>query len=190
MLCAICRKDLPGEAFQPSYRGRPGSSFSCRSCKRAWRSDPDRKEKEKARQRERYATDPAYREMMRASREKFRATAKAKTWQEAYLARKDPRYFLVVCAKHRAKLKGIPFDLAPEDFEIPEFCPLLGIRLKREKGKLCPASPSLDRIRPELGYVRDNVWVISHRANFLKGDATHDELRLLAANLERRLSAA
>lgn len=42
-------------------------------------------------------------------------------------------------------------------------------------------SPSLDRIRNELGYVRGNVIVISNRANRLKSDASIEELRDIAS---------
>jgi hypothetical protein len=42
-------------------------------------------------------------------------------------------------------------------------------------------SPSLDRIVPEKGYVRDNVLVVSYRANRIKNDATISELQQIAA---------
>jgi hypothetical protein len=76
------------------------------------------------------------------------------------------------------------------DIVIPEFCPLLGIRLEPGKGTggAKAASPSLDKIRPELGYVPGNVWVISHRANVIKSDATLSELRMLVERLGNVLS--
>lgn len=42
------------------------------------------------------------------------------------------------------------------------------------------ASPSIDRIVPELGYVPGNIAIISWRANDLKKDATADEMRRIA----------
>lgn len=78
--------------------------------------------------------------------------------------------------KSRAKKTGVQYDLTPEDIVIPDKCPLLGISLKRGVGKLCPASPTLDRIDSSKGYVKGNVWVISHRANCIKNDSTPDEL--------------
>jgi hypothetical protein len=50
-----------------------------------------------------------------------------------------------------------------------------------------PLSPALDRIVPHLGYVPGNVVVVSHRANFIKNNATVDELELIARNLKRIL---
>lgn len=87
-------------------------------------------------------------------------------------------------ARYRARLKGIPFALAASDIVIPETCPVLGIPLCH--GGDCPPHNriSLDRIRPELGYVPGNVRAISHRANTLRLDATADELRRVLAYVE------
>lgn len=85
-------------------------------------------------------------------------------------------------AKARARDLGVPFDLTPADISIPETCPVLGIVLCRSEGDgFKAASPSLDRIVPELGYVRGNIVVISNRANLLKRDATRAEIEALAA---------
>jgi predicted RND superfamily exporter protein len=46
-------------------------------------------------------------------------------------------------------------------------------------------TPSLDRIDSKKGYTPDNVWVISHRANQIKNDATIEELKLITENLEK-----
>jgi hypothetical protein len=88
---------------------------------------------------------------------------------------------LVGSAKIRAKKAGVPFDLEPEDLSLPEFCPILGIKL--EKGGPISerdSSPSLDRLVPELGYTLDNVSIICHRANRLKSNGTAAELRAIA----------
>lgn len=91
-------------------------------------------------------------------------------------------------ARHRAKLKAIPFDLAKEDINIPEVCPVLGLPLKLNKGGrsgFFSDSPALDRIRPELGYVKGNVRVISSLANRIKSDLDAQTLRLVLEDLER-----
>lgn len=81
--------------------------------------------------------------------------------------------YLVQGAKQRAKKYDIPFDITYRDIVIPEYCPYLGI-------KLVPfsdwSSPSLDKIVPELGYVKGNIQVISTKANTMKNNATQDEL--------------
>jgi hypothetical protein len=99
----------------------------------------------------------------------------------------DPKKNMLEGAAKRARADGYPCTLTAEDIAIPEFCPLLGIRLERGVGKLSPASPSLDKIKPELGYVPGNVWVISFRANAIKRDATVQELQMLVAKLTEKL---
>ena len=93
-------------------------------------------------------------------------------------------------ARKRAKKSGLEFDLDLDDIYIPERCPLLGIALAVAHGRPSPGSPSLDRYDSTKGYVRGNVWVISHRANTLKGDATVGELRILAENMQKFHGAA
>ena len=97
---------------------------------------------------------------------------------------KNPKSLLVMQAKNRAKKKGLPFDLSTSDFEIPEKCPALGIILKRGKGKLADSSPTLDRFDNNKGYIKGNVFVLSWRANRMKGDATLEELKQLVAWIE------
>lgn len=77
-------------------------------------------------------------------------------------------------------------DIKAEHIVIPDRCPLLGIPLQQAGGFREAGSPSLDRIRPELGYVPGNVWAISYRANQIKNDATLAELRAIVAGLEAK----
>lgn len=92
----------------------------------------------------------------------------------------DPRYNMLSTAKHRAKKSGIPFSLRLEDVSIPTHCPILGIELLFNKGVAGKNSPSLDKIVPVLGYVPDNVQVISKLANSMKTNASIAELKLFA----------
>ena len=48
-------------------------------------------------------------------------------------------------------------------------------------------SPSIDRIDPSKGYTKDNVWVISRRANTIKSNATVDEVEKVAQGLRQLL---
>lgn len=89
-------------------------------------------------------------------------------------------------AKNRAKKSGIVFTITAEDVVVPDVCPILSIPLIKDteyilnsehKSQLnLPNYPSIDRIIPELGYVKGNVAVISWRANNLKSNATLHEL--------------
>lgn len=84
----------------------------------------------------------------------------------------------VTMKKYYAKKHDIPFDMTASDIPIPETCPVLDIPIFfREGNGPLDNSPSIDRIRPELGYVKGNVIVISMKANRIKNDATVEELR-------------
>jgi len=82
-------------------------------------------------------------------------------------------------AKARAKKAGIPFDIERKDVIIPDVCPVLGIKLFRESKDTWFHAPSIDRINNDGGYTKDNIMVMSRRANILKKDATVDELIMI-----------
>ncbi len=82
--------------------------------------------------------------------------------------------------KASAKARGIAFELLPSDIDdigIPVSCPILGIPLHFNRGSVQDNSISFDRIDSTKGYSRDNVIVISYRANKIKSNASLDELR-------------
>jgi len=93
---------------------------------------------------------------------------------------------MVSKARERAKLKQLDFNIDREYVRslVVTHCPILGIPLEwslhRGNGITTTAgSPSLDRIDPAKGYVKGNVWIISYRANTIKNNATHEELKLV-----------
>lgn len=79
-------------------------------------------------------------------------------------------------AKQRAKKYSLPFNITVEDIVVPENCPILGIPLIIQTGCASDNSPSLDKIIPELGYVKGNIQVISHKANSIKNNASVQDL--------------
>lgn len=99
--------------------------------------------------------------------------------------RGDPVASILNNAKCRAKDKGLEFTLTAADIHIPEFCPVLGIRLEPGKGVASPNSPSIDRINPHAGYVPGNVAIISYKANTIKSNATLAEVQAVAAYMKR-----
>ena len=87
--------------------------------------------------------------------------------------------YLVNRIRSKCAKEGIPCDITVDDIVVPERCPVLGIVLefgKSDGDKWRDNSPSVDRIIPELGYVKGNIIVVSYRANRIKNDATIDEL--------------
>ena len=112
---------------------------------------------------------------------RFRAANPDSAKQYYENAKRCPERLLWHAAKSRAKKSDVPFDILHTDFEIPEFCPLLGVVLQYGHAD---NAPSLDRIHPNLGYIRGNVMVVSRKANRMKNNATADELLRLALALK------
>jgi len=79
----------------------------------------------------------------------------------------------------RCKKNNIDFNLKFEDLHFPELCPILGIPLFFKKQKKCDNTPSVDRIDPKKGYTKDNVIIISFKANRIKNNATKEEINLI-----------
>jgi hypothetical protein len=91
---------------------------------------------------------------------------------------------MIGAIRHRAKKKNIPFDIDVEYLELiaTDGCPIFHTVFdwgldKKGGGK---NRPSLDRIIPELGYIKGNVAFISKWANIIKSDATEKELYAIA----------
>ena len=114
-----------------------------------------------------------YREENREAINKQRRKYKEKNKE----ARKES--IVVIRSKKRAKRKNLSFNLTTEYIkEIwpkDDKCPALGIDLKR--GIIVQdCSPSLDRIIPELGYIKGNVQIVSNLANRIMSNATPDQV--------------
>lgn len=101
----------------------------------------------------------------------------------------DPTVRMLAAAESRARRNDLPFDLDPEDIIIPAVCPYLGMALVRNTGGAKDNSPSLDKIRPELGYIKGNVQVISSKANRCKSDLSPEELVTFAKSVLRKDAA-
>jgi hypothetical protein len=92
---------------------------------------------------------------------------------------------MLIDARRRAKQHNIPFDISLEDIVIPSTCPYLHIAIESSTGSSHDNSPTLDRIVPSMGYTRDNIIIVSNKANRMKSNATPQELIVLANNLQR-----
>lgn len=83
-------------------------------------------------------------------------------------------------AKSRAKKYNREFSLDLQDlidiYPVNNKCPILDIELKWNSVGFQDNSPSLDRIDSSLGYIKNNIHIISIRANRIKNDSTIEEL--------------
>lgn len=87
--------------------------------------------------------------------------------------KEDPIKYLLSYAKLRSKQKGLEFNLTKDDIVIPDVCPIMGVPFDRTNKKF---APSIDRIVPDLGYIKGNIQVISTLANQMKWNSTREEL--------------
>lgn len=156
--CSICAKEKSLSEF---YKTKTGIDYRCKVCnsQRLKQYRDNNPEKVKAMKAEWYSSE---KERVKESKKMERQV--------------NPKLNMLATAKHRAKIKAVPFNLTEADIHIPEFCPVLGFKLEVAKGKATDKSPSLDRIIPELGYVVGNVQVISRLANSMKTNANPTEL--------------
>lgn len=173
--CSKCKRILPIGNFSRNPSTSDGIRSSCRKCE--------------AKRREQW--------LKNGGKEKIRQYWEngGKEKKQSYIKANPVKKItstLVSGAKHRAKDKNISFDIdldyvrsmVGENAEFASHCPVFGIPLNwsclrgNGNGPL-PNSPSLDRLDPERGYVKGNIWIISHRANTIKSNATHEELKLV-----------
>lgn len=96
---------------------------------------------------------------------------------EKYRTRSRQKY-LISIAKHRAKKKGIEFNMDHMDIIMPEICPVFGMPFVLEGHSNW--NSSLDRIDNSKGYVKGNIQVISRLANTMKASATKSQLKEFA----------
>tara|TARA_B110000037_G_C16821866_1_gene384031 strand:+ start:44 stop:619 length:576 start_codon:yes stop_codon:yes gene_type:complete len=92
---------------------------------------------------------------------------------------KKPWWRLNIMAKGRAKKKNLEYNIDEEYIKSiwpkDNKCPILGTEFKsglKNKHQL----PTLDKIKPQKGYVKGNVAVISFRANQIKSDVNDFEV--------------
>lgn len=114
-------------------------------------------------------------------RNKERLSANQKI-RRAELRAKNPFIGNLRTTKANSRKLGLPFDLLPEEIEVPEYCPYLNIKLEWGKG-IQDGTPSIDRIVPSDGYVKTNIQIISHLANAMKNKATVEQMITFAENV-------
>jgi len=108
--------------------------------------------------------------------------------------RVNPIPQLISGFRNRAKKQNVPFNLTVDDMKdliknAADICPALGVKMKIAKlfANDSNYSPSFDRIDPKKGYTKNNIVIVSNRANRIKSDATVDEIRKVADFYERLL---
>lgn len=110
------------------------------------------------------------------SREDYKNNKHLKLAAARYMRIAHPIEYMLSRTKGSAKRRGLDFNLCESDIIIPNVCPVLGLKLEIAQGAAKDNSPSIDRIDNSKGYTKDNIRIISWRANKLKSNATKDEI--------------
>lgn len=142
-------------------------------------------------QRRKRAADPIQKEKIKLGNQKWRdqktasGLTKSVEWQrERRKAR--PADYLLFDAKRRAARKKVPYEIsAAEQERIAKVirsghCEVTGLPFASLNGKGNPWAPSLDRCKPELGYVDGNIRVVVWALNMAKGPWGDEVLLKLA----------
>lgn len=171
--CNTCERLLPIEMYSKNKALKYGYSNRCKECdKKVWSVyKENNKEKINKEYVDRYHSDPEFRQ--------HRLSIGKKVYDKRALEK--PESFILQSAKSRAKARNLDFNLELSDIIIPEFCPILGIKL--ERGGQIFNSPSIDRIDPLKGYIKGNIRIISQRANTMKNDASIKEMQTFCENI-------
>lgn len=165
-VCTKCNKEKDVEEF---YSHKTNSS-QCKQCQRDYRKEWRK-------------NHPGY-DKIKSKKWYYSNQERNKKYYE-----NKPWYKIIIqLAKKRAKKSGIPFNLDEEYLQsiYPKdgLCPLLRIPLTKNREFSGPNSITLDRIIPQLGYIKGNVQILSHKANTAKSNLTLDEMKLLVSNWE------
>ena len=75
--------------------------------------------------------------------------------------------------KSRAKLKGLEFNITVQDIVIPDVCPVFNVPFDSNS---LDFTASIDRIDSSKGYTKENIQIISNKANRIKSNATKEEI--------------
>lgn len=149
--------------------GDPKEKVQCQKCKELLRvsrfSPIDKTDITKGR---RSACKSCSAEKAKKERER-----RANNWKYA------PSVAMLNNSKQRAKNSNLEHNLLLEDIVIPDYCPVLGIKLETGDRKNHYNAPSIDRVDNSKGYTKDNIIIMSTKANMLKKDATLDELIMI-----------
>ena len=162
--CNICQEEKELINFSVNKASKDGLQYRCRSC--------DNKYQTKRRDNNKEATLSYGRKYQAKRRQDFEFRLQ----------------MLLRASKQRAALKQREHTLTLEDikelYPADGKCPVFGITLEFNSAGFRETSPSLDRIDSSKGYTRDNVQVISWKANRLKAYATIEDLEILVAFLK------
>jgi len=163
-VCAICKEDQFLSEYSKNVSASDGLQYRCRTCDLAYQTK---------RRADKYDESLEY----------------SRNYQRNRRQNYDYRLqMLINSSKQRAKNKNREHSITVEDikaiYPVDGCCPIFGMKLEFNQAGFRESSPSIDRIDSTKGYTRDNIQIISWKANRVKGYATVEELEMLVAYLK------
>lgn len=178
--CNKCKEEKSFESFSKKSSSPSGLNCRCKECDKMaakqWRADNPEKAKAATQRWNSENRD----HVLNRQKNYYSENSEQIMAQMKEFLKSNPAHGLCKLAKTRAKKQGIPFEITPKDIIVPEFCPVLGLKLEFGEMQDRETSPSLDKICPELGYIPGNIAVMSYRANRIKNNGTAEDHRKIA----------
>jgi len=190
MICVKCKIEKSNDQFSKNHTMKSGYSNTCKACQKEYHKNRYNDD-EQRRKRQEYAKTyyEQNKEVVLQKVKEYREKPEVKKNRSKKVKEdslQNPAKYLWKHAKRRAKEKKLPFTITIEDIKVPEYCPVLGLKLIQGDGKVHDASPTLDKIIPSLGYIPENIIVMSKRANTLKSNGTLEEHKQLVKWMEEQ----
>lgn len=174
-ICKECNQEKPLNCF---YKNRDTLTTKCKQCinerSRIYNNIYRKKEVEKvkawnAKTKEKIKADPTKVERInKLKRENARKNFIRRLWKGA---------------QARAIKNDLEFNILESDIIVPEICPILEIPIFAGDKNNYANSPSLDRIDNSKGYIKNNIRVISMKANTMKSNASKELLLKFCKNI-------
>lgn len=164
--CTKCKKIKTHTDFTKNPRKKNGLNSQCKKCLSTQKKQQQYHVVSNRNKKMRMAVDPVYKAHIN------------KLKQEN--SRKNFTHVMLANAKRRAAAKKLPFTIKLKDIVVPDLCPILKVPFVVGTKGDYELTPSIDRVDNSKGYTKDNVQIITKKANSMKNSATPQELLLLA----------
>ena len=185
--CYICKQKKLLEEFFKDKSHKGGYGFRCKQCNKKYKKNYhetySKRDDVKERRRKKYQENVEAERLKNRNRRNNNPEHYKELSRKSY--RKNIRSVLLTQSRQRAKRYGYEHNITVEDIIIPEYCPILGIPIFISEKQCSWNSPSLDRIDNNKGYIKNNVMVMSFRANTLKSNGTAEEFEKILEFLKR-----
>lgn len=171
-ICSVCKSTKTLECFHKDSRRKDSLNGRCKSCQ------ADRSKKYRDNNQE---------SVCKSKSDWYYRNQDSELAKRKLQRRSNPEVQMLALAKYRAKRDCLPFNIELSDIHIPEYCPVLNIKIEVAVNGAEDYSPSLDKIVPNLGYTKGNIQVISNLANLMKSSASLEQLVLFSEWVSRSI---